>query len=419
MRADYVHQMFSRVAEDHPRRIAAEVAGRRFTYQELEERSNTTANFLLENGARKGSLVVIMLDDRFEAVAWIIGALKAGCAFVPLESSIPVKRLEVMMADVAPDFYVVETKLIGKLWRIEAGQRDGSKGKVICVDGGSEPASGAGRLEWAPGYEGYSNRRRPEVESGPDDLCYIYFTSGSTGRPKAVAGRLKAIDQFIRWEVEALGLREGTRVSQLQALSFDGSLRDIFAPLSVGGVMCAPGSRETVLDGKELKRWLNEQRVELIHCVPSLLRMILNQDLSGADFQSLRHVFLSGEPLRPADVGRWVDVFGDRIQLINTMGTTETTMATFYYFVKPEDRNRASIPIGKPRTGSAGIVVDRAGNPCPTEAVGEVHIRTPYRTLGYYNRPDLTREAFIQNPFSDDPNDIVNKTGDLGRMLED
>ena len=339
-----VQDVFSRMASRYPGNEALVTANKVVTYLELEERSNTMANFLLENGARKGSLVVVMLEDRFEAVAWIIGALKAGCAFVPLESSIPVKRLEVMMADISPDFYIVESKLIGKLWQLEAGKRERSEARIICVDGGSEPASERRGMEWVRGYESYSNKRRPEVESGPDDLCYIYFTSGSTGRPKAVAGRLKAIDQFIRWEIEALGLREGTRVSQLQALSFDGSLRDIFAPLSVGGVICMPESREIILDGKELKRWLNERKVELIHCVPSLLRMILNQELNGDDFQSLRYAFLSGEPLLPADVGRWVDVFGERAQLINTMGTTETTMATFYYFVKPEDRNRASDP---------------------------------------------------------------------------
>ena len=103
------------------------------------------------------------------------------------------------------------------------------------------------------------------MESGPDDLSYIYFTSGTTGVPKAIAGRLKGIDHFIRWEIEELGLDETVRVSQLLPVTFDGSLRDIFVGLCAGGVVCVPDSREEVKDVRLLLRWLDEQRVSLVH----------------------------------------------------------------------------------------------------------------------------------------------------------
>ena len=138
-----------------------------------------------------------------------------------------------------------------------------------------------------------------------------------------------------------------------------------------------------------------------------------------SNFKSLKYILMAGEPLLPSDVKRWTDIFGERIQLINLYGTSETTMAKFAYFVKASDQQRRSIPVGKPIEGAAAVVVDKRGRPCPAGIIGEIYIRTPYRALGYYNQPELTREAFIQNPFNNDPNDIVYKTGDLGRVLED
>ncbi|HEY0727647.1 MAG TPA: condensation domain-containing protein, partial [Pyrinomonadaceae bacterium] len=156
----------------------------------------------------------------------------------------------------------------------------------------------------------------------------------------------------------------------------------------------------------------------VLHCVPSLFRALLNERLSKADFAALQSVVLTGEPLYPADVKRWLDVFGDRVQLFNIYGTTETSLSKFVYQVKPEDVERPSIPVGKPIAGSNVMVVDSRGELCGMGAVGEIHIQTPYRSYGYYGEPELTAAVFIQNPFSDDPNDLVHKTGDYGRLLK-
>jgi acyl carrier protein len=118
-------------------------------------------------------------------------------------------------------------------------------------------------------------------------------------------------------------------------------------------------------------------------------------------------------------VKRWTSIHGDRVQLVNLYGPTETTMTKFAYFVRPSDQERRFIPIGKPIQGARALVLDAKGRACAPGAVGEIYIRTPYRALGYYNQPELTAEVFIPNPFSDDPNDIVYKTGDLGRVLDD
>jgi acyl carrier protein len=150
-----------------------------------------------------------------------------------------------------------------------------------------------------------------------------------------------------------------------------------------------------------------------------VFRAILNGDLHAQRFASLRHVFLAGEPVLPADVGRWSEVFGDRIELVNLYGPSETTMTKFFYRIKASDRDRRSIPIGKPMRGAKALVVGEKEEPCPPGKVGEIYIRTPYRSLGYYRQPEMTNEVFIQNPFSGSPQDIVYRTGDAGRVLDD
>ena len=187
----------------------------------------------------------------------------------------------------------------------------------------------------------------------------------------------------------------------------------MFIPLCTGGTACAPAEGETVLETGKLIEWLDEKQITVIHCVPSLFRSLLNEPLTDDNFKSLKYILMAGEPLLPSDVKRWIDIFGERIQLINLYGTSETTMAKFAYFVKASDQERHSIPVGKPIDGAAAVVVDKRGRPCQTGMIGEIYIRTPYRALGYYNQPELTREAFIQNPFNNDPNDIVYKTGEV------
>ncbi|HSL81447.1 MAG TPA: non-ribosomal peptide synthetase, partial [Thermoanaerobaculia bacterium] len=257
------------------------------------------------------------------------------------------------------------------------------------------------------------------VDLDPDALAYVVFTSGSTGRPKAIAGRLKAIDHFVRWEIETLALAPGARVSQLTSPAFDAILRDLFVPLAAGGTICVPPGRDLVLDGARLADWIDRSGVQVVHCTPSLFRLILAQELASERFPHLRHVLLAGETLLPADVRRWQGVFGTRIELVNLYGPSETTMVKLFHRVGAEDAHAAVVPVGRPMPGARAVVLDDQHRPCPPGKLGEIYIRTPYRTLGYLGRPELTREVFVPNPLGEDPEDVVYRTGDLGRLRED
>jgi amino acid adenylation domain-containing protein len=393
--------MFAAAVAAHGERPAVISADEVLTYRELDERSDRLARALLASGASRGSIVAVLSERTCQVAAGILACLKAGCAFMPLDPDTPVPRLSALLAQVPPDRFLAGGEAAVRI----AGILGEEKAALRCLDPRTLPVGDAPPLAPAA-WE-------------PDDLAYVFFTSGSTGSPKGIAGRLKAIDHFVRWEIEALGLGPELRSSQLVSSAFDAVLRDLFVPLCAGGAVCAPPDRGTVLDASRLIDWVHSSEVQLIHCVPSLWRTMLNESLDPSSFAALRHVLLAGERLLPADVGRWVDLFGDRIQLVNLYGPSETTMTKLVYFVRPEDRSRPSIPIGKPMPGAGAALVDSRGKACPPFTVGEIYIRTPFASLGYLNQPELTRQAFVQNPFSEDPGDRVYRTGDLGRVLED
>jgi amino acid adenylation domain-containing protein len=412
VKRERVHNLFSMAAERLETAVAVDYGGRRIQYRELEEKSNNLANFLIASGARKGLIVAILVEDGIEMITAIIAILKAGCIFVPLDSKLPEIRLASMVEEVSAKWFIVESRFFNRIPRT-------SGAKVICVDTGEGANGSREDLICLSEYSGYCNVERPDVRTGPDDMCYVYFTSGSTDRPKGIAGRLKAIDHFISWEIETFGIKEGIRVSQLTSPSFDAYLRDIFVPLCVGGTVCGLKGVRTSQDVESLIDWIDLEEINLVHCVPSLFRTMLSFGLKPHYFSSLKHVLLAGEPVLPSDVRKWTDTFGDRIHLVNMYGPSETTMTKLYYLIKPHDSDRRSIPIGKPMPGAKAMVVGSDGKTCPPGTVGEIYIRTPFRSLGYYNRPELTSEAFIPNPFTGDPDDLIYKTGDLGRVLDD
>lgn len=413
----YIQDWFSETAEKFSKNTAIDCGERQFTYGEIETQSNKLANFLIEHGAIKGSMVAILAKDSVKVVIAIIGILKAGCVFVPLVPDLPDDRIYTIIAEVAPQWLIVDATGLAKISNGRTAEF--LQSPVICLEENRNFDNFNLLNYYLNKYAEYSQFEKPNIQIEPDDMSYLYFTSGSTGKPKGIAGRLKAIAHFINWEIQTFGIKEFTRVSQLITPAFDAFLRDIFVPLCAGGIVCIPEEIDIILDARKLIEWIERQQINLIHCVPSLFRSLLNEDLDPKKFSSLQYILLSGEPLLPADISRWMDIYGDRIQLVNLYGASETTMTKFFYFLKAADRERRSIPIGKPIDGAAALVVDERGKACPPGMVGEIYIRTPYRTLGYYQQPELTNQVFVTNPFSNNPNDIVYKTGDLGRILED
>ncbi|HKS08840.1 MAG TPA: amino acid adenylation domain-containing protein, partial [Pyrinomonadaceae bacterium] len=396
-----VQDLFDQTAAQFAGLTAIDNGVRRVTYGELQTDAQRLSHLLAQRGAAENSIVAIFLTDPIGVVSSILATLKTGSVFCALDPSFPPKRLEAMFERTTPKWCITHSRFQERLQRVFSTLE--SAPEIILIDN-------------LPATNGFTPAIIP---ANPNAPCSIYFTSGSTGKPKAILGRLNGIDHFIRWEIETVGARPGTRVSQLASPSFDGFLKDAFVPLCSGGLVCAPESREILLDAGRLIDWIDVEQIEVLHLVPSVFRSVINHGLNDRYFEALQYVVLAGEHLYPADVKRWMEVFGERIKLLNTYGATETTILKSWHCVEPADAAKSSVPIGKPIRGAAMMVIDQQGQPCSVGDIGEIYVRTPYRSHGYYGEPELTKQVFIQNPFNSDPADVIYKTGDYGRLLPD
>jgi amino acid adenylation domain-containing protein len=398
-------------------RVAIEWRDQRISYGELNDRANQVANCLITNHLSNGAIVAATVEDRVQMITTLLGIFRAGGVFVPLDMSSPKERLLHLVEELAPDAFIIEAKHGRKL--ISIGEVLRKTCKVITTRSDDEANAFAGNLTAIKERLEAYGTQTPSSPVDPDAMRYIYYTSGSTGRPKGIAGKLRSLSHFIQWEVDAFQIDAGWRVSQFTVPTFDAYFRDVLVPLCAGGTVCIPPDKPGDLDINELVDWIDVNGINLIHCVPSLFAAILEGDLNSQRFQSLKYILQAGEVLHVSRVKQWRDIFQDRIKLVNLYGPTETTMVKLFHIVEESDLARGVIPVGKPMRGAEAIVLDEQGTVCPPDVAGEIYIRTPYLTLGYYKDPEATKTVFVRDPFSNEPSDILYKTGDLGLMMED
>jgi amino acid adenylation domain-containing protein len=326
----------------------------------------------------------------------MLGILRARAVFVPLETSLPAGRLSSMINQANCNYVITD------------------QASEVC-----KALSLAEKVSWI-NVEDANNQTlpMPDVVDGYelDDHVYVYFTSGSTGNPKGVIGKNKGLSHFIAWEISKFKVDQSFRFSQFTNPGFDVFLRDIFVPLCAGATICVPDAH-VLSSPSRIASWIEDERINLIHCVPSFFKLFKSEAIEIYQYESLKYVLLAGEKILPYELKSWYKKFGTKVQLVNIYGPTETTLAKGCYLIQPEDCEIAHIPI-VPIPGSQFLILDSTRDVCPANAVGEIYIRTPYRSAGYLDR-DYTSKAFLLNPFTDDKKDIIYKTGDLGRQLQD
>jgi amino acid adenylation domain-containing protein len=362
------------------------------TYRDLVGASAAQAEVI-------GELPMVAVVAR-TSIAWplaLIAALRARVPFLPVDGW-DVDGAARMLGTVRPGWLIAPPEDLG-LWREAAGPVRSElpmQGEVVL-------------LELA------ESRRGPRL---PEDAAYLIPTSGTTGRPKTIVGSRRGLIHFMEWEIGLLSARERRpRVSQLTPPTFDPMLRDVLVPLASGGTLCLLPGQEVLLDPAALADWIASSGVNVMHCVPTLLRA-LSRSLGGSLPARLTDILVAGEPLYPADVRPWIEKC-PAVRLRNLYGCSETTLAKFHHEVSGADLDCEQIPVGTCIPGSAAIVVDSELQPRPAASKGEILIRSPYRSHGYLDDEELTAERFISNPFTADPSDLVYKTGDIGLRHED
>ena len=409
LREETVYDQITKLAEQAPERVAIRQGVRSLSYGMLERRSNRVANALATHVTENKNIVTI-LEQSIELVEAMIGIMKAGCVFVPVDSSYPESRIKMLVEKVEASWIVTSSTHLDKLSKV-FGEKICQMGVVLIDENPPALAASGIKLHYPRNYSEQKQQWERNIYS------YICFTSGSTGTPKAILGKHESLKHFIDWEIKEFQIDENSVGSQLTSVTFDPFLRDVFVPLCAGGIVCIPENRELILTPLALKEWIRSNQITLIHLVPTLFRSLMEEVNDASDFPSLQYVFLAGELLRGQDVKKFFSIFEKTPQLINFYGASETTMIKAFYRIQPDDGNRLTIPIGKPIDSTKLLILNAKMQQCPPGIVGEVYIATPYISAGYYQEQELNEQSFIKNPFNDNPNDVIYKTGDKGRRL--
>ena len=419
MITEITHILFEEAATKYPNNIAIESPGNSYSYKELNERSERLADTLKSINPKKEQVVYVAMYPSEKLVRTLLSVFKSGLIYLPIDLGFSKKRLMDIFSQNNSNCIITDADTKRDLERMLKELKI-QLPFLIVLNGETE----IDIFEYSEnGYVPYFlelNNVDHSVSVDAIDGNYIIYTSGSTGEAKAILGCHRGLTHFIRWEIKEFNLDNSCRVSMLSQHTFDASLRDVFVPLSVGGTLCIP-ERNIKANAIHLIGWLDQCRVTLIHCVPSLFRLVTKElgSLTATKLKELKFILMAGETLYARDIVFWRNAVGEHVELVNLYGTSETTLAKTFHRIKEIPANLTqSIHCGKPIDGAfVGIVNGK--RLCRIGEIGEIFIKTSYMTKGYPHNKVLHEQVFIQNPLVTDEVDIVHKTGDLGRYLQD
>ncbi|WP_328383841.1 amino acid adenylation domain-containing protein [Streptomyces sp. NBC_00400] len=387
-----VTALFAAQAARTPDAVAVEYGERSLTYAELDRRAGGVAATLHAAGVAKGACVGVLAVPGIELIAGLLGVLRSGAAYVPLDPAHPRERL---------------TQLVGDADL--AAVLSGPEHRAL-LPGISVPV-----LELAAG-EGPSSEQEPASAPGPGDLAYIIYTSGSTGRPKGVEVNHSGVAHLLRAVGDVYRLTPGDVGVLTHSFTFDASVLEIFAPLAHGARLVIATTEER-RDPTALAALIARHCVTFWDVVPAMLAQVLELPGAADALAPLRLVISGADTLPPELVGRFFTVLPGA-ELHNQYGPTEATVIATYWQCSPADV-QGIVPIGRPVDGVRVHLLDAEGRPVADGATGEIHIGGTGVSRGYRAQPGLTSERFVPDPFADDPDARLYRTGDLGRIRPD
>jgi len=415
-----IHQLFEEQVERTPDAPAIVFADQQISYSELNERANSLANHLRRLGVGSSAVVGLLMDRSIQMMVGVLGILKAGAAYLPLNTDHPAARLSHQLNDAAASFLVTETKLAAELPKYE--------GRVLCLDRDWD------QFESAP----VSN---PESVATPEDFVYIIYTSGSTGVPKGVAVRHRNLVNYThaissQLQLGAAAGNNGEAINGAESaspqcqyatvttISADLGNTSIYPALTSGG--CLHLVRyDVATDATRFAQYIEEHPIDVLKIVPSHLSALLASS-GGRRVLPRRYLILGGEALTWELVGRVREaVGGSTCQVINHYGPTETTVGSLTYRLGDKDAEQqaaaqsATVPIGRPLANTRAYILDEHLEVVPAGVVGELYVGGEGVAAGYLHQEDQTKERFITDPFSEQDGARVYKTGDLARYLRE
>jgi len=388
-----IQHLIEEQAAHKPTAIAVQFGDQQLSYRELDGRANRLAHHLCAQGVGPGDLVGICLERSLEMIVALVGVLKAGAAYVPLDPTYPQERLAFMLTESQTPVLLTQQYLAGRLPR--------HRGQVICLD-----------TDWPRIAE--QSDQKPTGDVSAEDLVYVIYTSGSTGKPKGVqithSNLINSTQARLDYYPEPV-----SRFLLLSSFAFDSSMAGIFGTLCQGGtlILPAPGDEQDV---QELASLIDRYQVTDTLCLPSVYNLILTY-AQAHQLDSLRTVIVAGEACPQEIVQRHYQRL-PQAALYNEYGPTEATVWSTVYHV-PATHVETPLAIGRPIANTQVFILDKHHQPVPIGIPGELYIGGDGLARGYFNQPELTAESFVPSPFQGGSNSRLYKTGDLARYLPD
>lgn len=394
--AETLHGTFVRRARRRPDATALTYRGEGISYGELERRSGRVAALLRSEGVGPGSVVALCVDRCPELVVGLLGILRAGAAYLPLDRVNPPERLGFMVEDAGAAAMVVHGSASGWL----------DTGDLPVVDL-AQLGTGEG-----PGLP------PEEAATDADATAYVIYTSGSTGRPKGVAVTHANVLSLLRASRPYFGFDDEDVWTFFHSAAFDFSVWEIFGALLFGGRLVVVPF-EVSRDPEAFHALLRDEGVTILNQTPSAFLPLVRADRRAGRLGSLRRIVFGGEALDPASLAPWIERYGDRRPvLVNMYGITETTVHVTYRRITAEDaRSGTGSVIGRPLPHLHAYVLGPGGEPVPPGVPGEIHVGGEGVAAGYVGRPELTAERFVPDPFAEADEARLYRTGDLARVL--
>lgn len=379
-------------AERNPQAVAVRYQGQELAYAELDARANQTANYLKELGVGTEICVALCMERSLEMVVGLLGIMKAGGAFVPLEPTLPTERLAYMLKDSQARLLLTQEHLRARLSGLDI--------HMVYLDSAWDSIAQ---------YSHFT----PQHNAMEENLAYVIYTSGSTGRPKGVALTRRGLSNYVNWACAAYACRPGGRAPVCSSLGFDLTITSLWPLLVSGG--CAVLAPEQ--QGMEWLVRSGEEQFQLVKITPAHLRML--EDLRPDCGAGIADRFvIGGEALRWEELAYWRKTAPES-RLINEYGPTETVVGSCIYEVNGESPAEGRVPIGRPIANTQVYVLNPHYGLVPTGAPGELFIGGAGLARGYLGRPDLTADRFVPHPFSASGGERLYRTGDLVRWNAD
>jgi amino acid adenylation domain-containing protein len=385
--AGYVHECIEDVARKSPGAIAVQYEDQQLTYQQLDQRSNQLARYLRKLGAGPEVPVAICMERSLELVIGLLGIMKAGAAYVPLDPGYPQERVLYMLENSHAPVFMTQEKFAGLL-----------------------PATNANVVKLDTNWESISKEQNtnPAIKISDENLVYVIYTSGSTGQPKGAMNTQQGLRNRLRWMQQQYGLAAEDSVLQKTPFSFDVSVWEFFWPLMVGArlVIARPGGHQ---DPVYLAETIEKSKITTLHFVPSMLRAFLNSGVAEK-CKGLRRIICSGEALS-IELARECQ---ERIpaELHNLYGPTEASIDVTYWNCAESSE---AVLIGKPIANNQVYVLDSEMQPVPVGIGGELYLGGAGLGRGYLQQSSLTAEKFVPNPFGKELGSRLYRTGDWVR----